>query len=145
MAASVHEQVVAAAHAAIAAAWTGAPTSVSRGRVEAHSPDELPAINVRRSAGSHNEFAAQADHAYLEFEVDHIEAGTAWETLVDARHMQIHAALMADATLATLCRGLRCIRTEVRAESGDKTTGQLTATYQAQSLVRISDLNKAVR
>jgi hypothetical protein len=59
-------------------------------------------------------------------------------------HMQAQDALFDDPDLAALIRGLRCIRTNPFGESGDTTTGRLTVTYQAQALVRISDLTKAV-
>ena len=45
------------------------------------------------------------------------------------------AALLADAVLAGLCKGLRCSATNMRAEAGDQTLGQLTATYQCQALL----------
>lgn len=144
MAASLHELILARVKAALAAGNTGA-ARVERGRVDAFSPEEAPAINVRRSTGTHNEFAQGNDHGYFEFELDHLVRSSDWETEADALHMAAHLVLAGDAELATLGQGLRCIRTQPRAEPGDETVGCITATYQMQALVRITNLTKAVR
>lgn len=145
MAASIHEQILARVAALLVAAGTAAGSRVERGRVDALAPDECPGINVRRSTGTHNEWAQGADRAFLEFEVDHYVRGADWETTADALHMQVHDALFEDAELNTLGQGLRCIRTQPVADSGDETLGRLTATYQMQAAVRIKNLTQAVR
>jgi len=144
MAGSVHEALVARVKAVLLAAGTNAGARVTRGSVDAQAPNELPAINVRRVGGQFNAHANTLDHAIPEFELDMYVQGDDWETLVDALHMQAHVALLADTQLATMVRGLRCTKTDMRGESADETTGLLTATYQAQALVRINDLTKAV-
>lgn len=142
MAASIHEAILAQVQAAILARTTAAGQRVSRGRVDALATDEVPAINVRRSSGTHNEYAQGLDHAIFEFDIDCFVRGEDWETTADALHMEAHQALAGDVGLAGLGQGLRCIRTQPAAEAGDETQGRLTATYQMQRLVRINDLTK---
>lgn len=135
MAASAHEAIQARAKAVLLAAGTAAGTRIERGRPAAYSPAETPAINLRRSTGQMQAYGRGADQAALEFELDHYVRGDDWETAADALHMAAHAALLADATLAGLCKGLRCAVTNTRAEAGDQTLGQLTATYHCQALL----------
>ena len=142
MAASCHEAILAQVKAALLARTTAAGQRVTRGRVDAFGPDEVPAINVRRSSGTHNEFAQGLDQAFFEFDLDLYVRGEDWETTADALHMEAHQALCDDTPLAGLGQGLRCIRTQPTAEPGDETVGRLTATYQMQRLVRINDLTK---
>lgn len=144
MAASVLEAVQTRAHQVLLAAGTAAGSRVSRGRPDAFSPDEVPAINVRRTTSQTEAFGTNADRSVFEFELDLHTRGDDWETTTDALHMQADQAMKADAQLATLCKGLRCIRTEMKGEPGDQTLGRLTATYQAQALVRPADLTKQV-
>lgn len=145
MAASLNETLMATVTAVILAAATEAGERVTRGRVDAYGPEEIPAINLRRGGGNHEEFAGGADQAYFEFDVDCYVRGDDWETKADALHMQAHRALGLSAELPAFCRGLRCIRTQMQPEGGDETIGRLTATYQAKALVRIDNLTKAVR
>lgn len=142
MSASVHEQVLARVAAALLAGGTAAGDRVGRGRVDAHAPREIPAINVRRGSGSNNAHATGIDHALLEFDLDFYVRGDDWETTSDALHVQAHAVLANDTALAALGQGLRCTSTQPRAELGDEVLGCLTATYQMQRLVRINDLTK---
>ena len=145
MAASIHEQILARVAAVLLAANTPAGDQVERGRVDAIDPDSWPAINVRRSTGTHNDLGRGAHQAYLEFELDFYVRGAGWETSADDVHMAAHAALMGDAELAAIAQDLRCIRTQPSANAGDETLGRLTATYQMQAATRIRDLTQAVR
>lgn len=143
---SLHEQYLARAWVVLLAAGTMAGTRVSRGRPDAWASAETPALNVRRSDGQLSEFGSGVDLAVLEFDLDLIALETpqqSWETLCDALHTQAHAALLADATLALMGKGLRCMRTRCSAESGDQILGRITATYQVQNLVRRADLTLA--
>ena len=141
---SVQENYLARVHTVLQAAATAAATRVDRGRPDAYAPEEVPCINVRRSAGQHSAYGTVADQVVHEFDLDCMVRGDDWETTADSLHMQAHAALLADAPLATLGRGLRCIRTGTSADPGDQTLGRITATYQAQALVRVADLTRAV-
>lgn len=142
MSGSVHEQVLARVKALLLAGATAAGQRVSRGRVDAFSPDEVPSINVRRSQGEHSAHSAGLDHGAFEFDLDFFVRGDDWETTSDALHMEAHALLAVDAPLAELGQGLRCIRTQPAPEQGDEVLGRLTATYQIRRLVRINDLTK---
>lgn len=142
MSASVQEQVLAHVKATLLAGATLAAGRVERGRVDAFAPREVPAINVRRGQGAHNEHSSFLDHAVYEFELDFFVRGDDWETTSDAMHMEAHALLAIDTTLASLGQGLRCIRTQPAPEQGDEVLGKLTATYQLQRLVGVYDLTK---
>ena len=145
MAASVVEAFLARAYLVLLGAGTAAGGRVYRGRPDAFAAEEVPAINIRRADAQHNAYGSGADHAVFEFEVEHQVRGDAWETDADSLHMQAHAALLADAALAQLGKGLRCIRTQPAGDSGDQTLGRISATYQAQALVRVGDLTALVR
>lgn len=145
MANSAHESVLATMQQVIAAAAIVPPARVTRARVDAFGPDEVPAINLRRAPSQINAYGQGVDQALMEVAIDHLVYGKDWETAADALHMAVHAALAGSPVLAGVCRGLRCIRTEPRAEPGDQTAGRLTATYQAQALVRQSDLTTSLR
>ena len=74
----------------------------------------------------------------------HLATGAAWETVVDALHMQTHAALLADSVLPTIGRGLRCTAAEALGQSADVQTARLVARYQIQFLTRPGDLTRAI-
>jgi hypothetical protein len=79
------------------------------------------------------------------WDIDHLVAvSDAWETAADALHMQVHALLAADATLAGLGRGLRCSSTDSQGEGGERVVGRLTAHYQMQVFIRPGDLTRAI-
>jgi hypothetical protein len=138
---SVQERVLQRVADLLVAAGTDAGSFIHRGRVDPHSIDELPAANIRRSTGLNDAFHSGVDRGLLEFEIDHLVEGDDWETAADALHCQCHAAIAQDETLASFCKGLRCIRTEPRAQAGDKVRGTLTATYQVQALHAVADLS----
>lgn len=137
---SVAERVLQRAFDVLKGAGTEAGAYVERGRVDGHSFSELPAINLRRSTGLNDAYGQGVDKGLLEFEVDHLVKGEAWETAADALHCETHAAMLADLELARLGKGLRCIRTDPRAQAADETRGTLTATYQIQSLHQVRDI-----
>ncbi len=137
---SVAERYLQRVFDVLTAAGTEASWFICRGRVDAHGIDELPALNIRRSTGMNSSFGHGVDQGTLEFEIDHLVRGEAWETEADRLHMEVNAALCGDAVLHHLGKGLRCIRTDPRAQSAEEVRGTLTATYQFQSLHRASDM-----
>jgi len=137
---STHERILQRVDEALKAAATDAATRVHRGRVDAFGADEIPAINIRRSTGQADAFAQAVQRGLMEFELDLHVRGDDWETAADRLHLQAHRVIAVDAELNTLGRGLRCIRTEPRAEGGDEIIGRITATYQVQALTRAGDL-----
>lgn len=141
---SAQESYQARVFKVLVAANTDAGSRVYRGRPDAFAPEEVPAINARRSVAQHDAFGSGADRGTFEFELDVHVRGDDWETTADALHMQAHAALQGDVTLQALGRGLRCIRTDVRADPGDQTLGRLTATYQVEALLRPTNLTHLV-
>lgn len=139
---SVVERALQLVQDVLRAAGTDAGDFVFRGRVDPHSIEELPSINLRRGNGLIEAFGQGVDRGIQEFDLDHLVRGDEWETASDALHAQAHAALLADEQLARMCKGLRCIRTEMRAQAADDTRGTLTATYQFQSLQFASDVTR---
>lgn len=139
MPASTIEAYLARAFAVLQSAGTAAIT-VARGRPDAFDAAELPAISLRRGNTQHQPYGTAVDQTVLEIELDHHVRGADWETTADSLHMQAHAALQSDATLKALGKGLRCIRSEASADTGDQTLGRITATYQVHTVVRLADL-----
>jgi hypothetical protein len=137
---TTHERILQCVDLVLKSAGTDAAARVHRGRVDAFGVDEIPAINIRRSSGQADAFAQATHRGLMEFELDFHVRGDDWETAADRLHLQAHRAIAVDAGLNTLGRGLRCTRTEPRAEGGDEVIGRLTATYQVQALTRASDL-----
>ena len=138
---SAHERILQRVDLVLRAAGTDAAARVHRGRVDAFGADEIPAINIRRSTGQADAFAHAVTRGLMEFELDFHVRGDDWETAADRLHLQAHRVIAVDGELNTLGRGLRCVRTEPRAEGGDETIGRLTATYQLQALSRAGDLS----
>lgn len=144
MAASVAEQILARVAAVLTGA-TDAAARVYRGRLDAFADEEYPAINVRRASTSEDAVAQNGSRIIVGFEIDHHVDGSAdWETAVDALHMQAHAVLAADATLATMGHGLRCTGTDAEGDRADRVVGRLTARYQMQVFVRPHDLTRSI-
>lgn len=137
---STHERILARVRTTLQAANTDAADRIHRGRVDAFGAAEVPAINIRRSTGQADAFAHAVNRGLMEFELDLLVRGDDWETAADRLHLQAHRVIAIDAELNTLGRGLRCVRTEPRAEGGDEVIGKLTATYQVQALSRAGDL-----
>lgn len=141
MSASVVEQILARA----ALCLTSAGLVVERGRVDAFGESELPAINLRRSGTNEDVIGANGGRLLVAFEIEcHVAVTSGWETAADALHVQAHAALMSDAPLAALVRGLRCAGTDVDGDRADREGGLLTARYQMQVFVRPGDLTRVI-
>lgn len=143
MAASVAELILARVKTVLTGA-TLAGARVERGSVNARAVDELPALFISRDASPREPVADSADRMTLSFTVDCVVRGADWETTADALHVEVHTALFADATLATLGRGLRCVDAVPEVEEGDTTTARLRCEYQIQVMVRRHDLTKIV-
>lgn len=140
---SVAEQILARVAAALAAGAVTA-SAIDRGNEDSYGLDELPKINVKRGPSESSSHAQNLERTLLNFEVEHHDAGAAWETLVDALHMAAHAVIANDAQLAALGRGLRCTGTEALGDQADFTTGKLVARYQIQFLTRPGDPTRAI-
>ncbi len=143
MAASVFELILARVAALLLSA-TAAGSNVYRARDDAFNADELPALNVRRGDTGGDVIGTSGERHVLGFSVECLTRGAGWETAADALHMQVHALLMADSTLASKGRGLRCVSTDMQDDSADQPAGRLTARYQMQIFVRPGDLSVAV-
>lgn len=143
MAASVFELILARVAAVLLSA-TAAGSNVYRARDDAFAQDELPAINVRRGDTEGDVIGAGGERHVISFTLAFHARGAGWETAADALHMQAHALLMADATLAGKGRGLRCTGSETQDDSADQPAGRLTARYQMQVFIRPGDLSVAV-
>jgi len=142
MAASVVENILARVNAVLLAGSTAAGTRVYRGRDDAFGADEVPAINIRRSASVADIAGLGTDEVTIGWSVACHTDSAAWETSADALHMQAHALLAGDATLATLGQNLRCTGTDAEDDSADKPLGCITASYQMQAFVDPADLTQ---
>lgn len=144
MSASVIEQILARAAAALAGA-TGAGANVFRGRIDAFSDDEIPALNLRRASSNEDAIGSNGSRIVAAFDIEcHTDDSPGWETAADALHMQAHVVLFNDAQLAALGRGLRCTGTDSQGDSADRIAGRLTASYQMQIFVRPGDPTRAI-
>lgn len=144
MAASVFELILARVAAVLLGGATSAGSNVFRARDDAFAATEMPALNVRRAQTSADVVGNNGERHIIEFEVEHITRGAGWETAADALHMQVHALLLADTTLASRGRGLRCTGTEPQSDSADQPAGRIKARYQMQVFVRPGVLTVAV-
>lgn len=130
---SVFEQILAGAKAALLAV-TSAGERVERGRDVGYGNDELPALNLRRQDSSGTVIGANAERHILVFLLECTVLGG--ETEADALHLEAHTVLLADAQLAALGRGLRCLGTDLQTGGADQPIARLTARYQIQVVVR---------
>lgn len=140
---SVAEQILARAAAALTAGALTAST-IDRGNEAPYSAADLPKININRGKAETSAHSQNIDRTLLNFEVEHYDAGAAWETLVDVLHMAAHAVIANDAQLAALGRGLRCTGTELLGGSAEYVSGKLVARYQIQFLTRPGDPTRAI-
>lgn len=144
MSASIAEQILQRAAVVLINA-TDARRHIFRGRVDALGDDELPGINLRRASTGDDPLGTNGARQLISFDIAfEVKVAADWETAVDALHMQGHAALMADAGLAALGRGLRCVGTDTMGDSADQVAGRLTARYQIQVFVRPGDLTRGI-
>lgn len=142
MSATVIEQILAAAAAALA----GKATTVARGREAAFSEEELPAINVMRASHTTDVASDRLHKLTVDFDLEcQVAVVSGWDTAVDALHASADSALLADTSLAALCRSLRCTGTDIAGDSAARELGKLTAHYQAQVFVRPGDLTRAIK
>jgi hypothetical protein len=138
---SVSEQILARIKSVLNGA-TAAGANVERGRDDAWSPEECPALNIRRADGQNDPLGRGAERVLQQFDVDVFARGNGWETDADALHMSAHALLMADAPLSAMGKGLRCTGTTLQSDSADAPLGRLTARYQIQIAVRPGDYTR---
>jgi hypothetical protein len=143
MSSSVFELIMARVQAVLLSA-TAAGANVYRARDDAFSSDDVPAINIRRAETAGDVLGTGGERHLVAFSLGCFAEGDDWETAVDSLHMQAHALLLADATLATLGHGLRCTATDAEVDSADQPAGRLNARYQMQVFVRPGDLTTAI-
>jgi hypothetical protein len=126
--------------ARVAAVLLAAGISTHRGRADGFDEAELPAVSLLRGEAPAEPWANGREVIRASFELHCLTTGADWETTTDALHMQAHAALLADAQLAALGKGLRCTGTSAQPDAGGNTAGRIAATYQTQIAVRVADL-----
>jgi hypothetical protein len=138
------ENILARFQAALIAA------SVAGGRVYRDRPDaiyegDLPAVKVMRGAvdfGAHGEGILLA---MIAVRIELLVATVTRESDLDVLHGQVHAALLGDAQLAALGRGLRPTGTdEPQHAEGDPDMSAMTLNYQIQTIVRAASLASAI-
>lgn len=132
------EQFLTAARTVLVAAVATFPgdVRVDRGRADALSLEELPAVNLRRGPLELSDHATGLDRAVFVFEIDIEVRGDAWETQADELHQLINQAVCTSSELAALARGIRCTSIEPDAEPGDTVAGRFRVRYQCQFITR---------
>lgn len=143
---SVTEQILRGVELAILGADTLAAQRVERGRLEAVSLDELdagPAVVINRRPSAMDAFASGVDQAVTGFSLHLWASGADWESVADALHMQVHAALFQSASLMALGKGLICTDTDAVGQPGERQSGRLVAQYRITSLVTRAGLARA--
>lgn len=139
MSASQFETVLARAAVVLAAALP--ECQVDRRRLDAYAPTDLPACELYRDAASADRYGDNADRWQAVFRISFLAAGSSLETALDALHVRADAALLADAELARLGRGLRCTGTaEPEPMAGDADYARMTVSYEIQLLTRRGNL-----
>ena len=141
--ASVTESIISRVAAALINV-SDAGARVYRHRLDSFEESELPALNVNRGEDASDPLGSNGDRVLVNFEVECLALGANWETATDALHMQVHTALLADAPLAALGRGLRYLGSLPEGAAADQVVGKLTARYQMQVFVRPGDLTRAI-
>lgn len=142
--ASVVEQILARVQTVLTGA-TDAEDRVERGRVDAAADGDQAVLNIKRAPDNVEVITDRLSRITVAWDIEHLVAVTdAWETAADALYMQVHAALFADPTLATLGRGLRCTGTDPAGDGADQVIGRLTARYQMQVSIRPGDPTRAI-
>lgn len=141
MTASIVEQALARIKAVLLAA-TPAGDNVERGREDGVSPDEMPAINIRRANTPVDAYGTRSSQLRITVELDIWAAGSDWETVADAVHMSAHAALFADAVLRPSLIG--CTGIDATGASGESIAGRLTARYELLLFAQTADLTTPI-
>jgi len=141
--ASVTEAILARVAAALINASSAGPR-VYRHRLDAFESSELPALNVIRREDGLDPLGSNVERVLVNFEIECLAIGANWETVVDALHTQAHTALLADAPLSLLGRGLRYLGSVTEGAAIDQVVGKLTARYQMQVVVRPGDITQAI-
>lgn len=130
MPASIAEQILARVQAALLAAATDAGTRIHRGRTDAFDPDqELPAVNLLRGGEAIEPASFESDEHRLDFDLQCLAAGDAWETAADALFLQVNAVLLDDAALAGLTNELTLTATDAEGDRADARYGRITVRY----------------
>jgi len=142
MSASVVEQILARVETVLAAlpVFVG----VSRSSVFSISEADLPYARIRRGATESAIYSERLRRARVEFEIELYAAGADYETATDTLHVAVDTALLQDAPLAALGRGLCCVSTEIAPEAAEITVGKLTARYEIHVVTRPGDLTRAI-
>ena len=138
------EQTLDRAATVLKASVTAVAGRVYRGRVDALSDSELPALVLARIATDHD---APGDHSLgtvLQLDLHCLAGGANWETLADDLSVAADTALQSDEILAGLCRGLRLVHTAADAAPGQRgPVGRLILRYQAKYITRRGQLTAA--
>ena len=132
MSASVAEQILARIKAVLAQPGALPGVLVERYTGATFDINRLPAIIVARESTQHDQASFENVQNTLGFALRcYVAASADTETAADALHMDAHARLISDATLATLgASTLRCVATESDPDELDTEYTRLTAHYQ---------------
>lgn len=138
---SLREQIVARVVQVLQAAATGA--NVYRSRETGITRASAPATVVMPSGTEISKYASEVSKHVFEFSLEHFVRGDPWDQLADPIDIASHAAVMGDATLATLLADLQRVSEEFDAQEADRTAGTLTVRYRGIFLTSRRAIDKA--
>jgi hypothetical protein len=137
---SIREQILTTAHAALVSAAPGG-AFVFRSRETSITREKTPAIVISPSGQETTPQSDTLDKNIFSFKVEVYVRGDPWDQFADAIDVPMHATLMSNAALKSLCV-LRRILSEFESVEADKTAGTLTATYRATFITSAFALDK---
>lgn len=110
-------------------------TNVWRDRTDAESLAEAPSINVLAREGAVEPFSAEMDKHEVMVELRFYLRQEPGVPAAEALHLAVHAAVVRDATLATLCDSRRLVDYTFDRADADTTVTHKTARYRFVYLI----------
>jgi hypothetical protein len=149
--ASIGEQILARAQAALLAASTPAGQNVFRSREIGITRGISPAIVIAAEDEPAEPFGDDADKNMLEAQLQIFArevladsstntAAQPWETVADSVYVPMHAILTTDSQILALCARVRRIERSFGGEEADLTAGVLTVKYRFTFLTAATDV-----
>ena len=139
--ASLGEQILARAAAALVAAATPAGVNVFRSMEMGLTRADAPTITVRPKDEPSDNLGQFTDKAVLEVDFEIYARGEPWETQADSVYVPLHRVLTTDAQLQALTSNIRRVHRSFEGQEADLTAGMLTVTYRFTYLSCATDVS----
>lgn len=137
--ASIGEQILARAQAALIAAATPAGSEVHRSWEIGVTRSNAPTIAIKPKDEPSNRQGQFTDQAGLEVDFEIFARGEPWDTQADSVYVPMHRVLTTDAALAALCSDVRRMHRSFEGAEADLTAGVLTVSYRFIFLTSATD------